>query len=382
MEKINKYKKIGILTLNAYQNYGNRLQAYALQKTIKNLGFYTDILIINNSTDYKNNNKTRKIIKPTKKNIKIILKKIKKKYLLYKKTKNTKKIKIASINFSREYLSEVYYNDDKKSLKELSSNYDFFITGSDQVWNPSCLANRNISLYFLTFANKDKRIAYAPSFGASNVPSEYNKNYKKWLSGIKNISVRERAGARIIKNLIGINPPVLVDPTLMLSKKDWLSVSKVSVFKPRDSYILTYFVQGTSKEIENKVKNFSAYCKLKTISIANPKDKKRLKTDPGEFIDYINSSKLVLTDSFHGVIFSIIMGVPFIVFERNDKPESRFSRIDTLLKKFKLENRKIENIDLNDKIFDINFSHVQPILECERNKATNFLKEALKIYDK
>jgi hypothetical protein len=87
---------------------------------------------------------------------------------------------------------------------------------------------------------------------------------------------------------------------------------------------------------------------------------------------------MFLTDSFHGVIFSIIMKTPFIVFERNDKKNSMFSRIDTLLKKFKLEGRKIGDINLNNQIFDIDFSHIQPILEYEQNKTINFLEDVLR----
>ena len=90
---------------------------------------------------------------------------------------------------------------------------------------------------------------------------------------------------------------------------------------------------------------------------------------------------MVLTDSFHGAIFSMLMETPFIVFERVERIEnskSMFSRIEMLLKKFKLEHRKASNVKLNHQIFDCDFSHVPSILEDERNKAINYLKSALR----
>ena len=111
-------------------------------------------------------------------------------------------------------------------------------------------------------------------------------------------------------------------------------------------------------------------------------DIERYKTGPSEFIDYINSASLVLTDSFHGVIFSILMKTPFIAFERIERiknSKSMFSRIEVLPKKFKLESRKVSNIKSNHQIFDCDFAHISSILENERNKAIDYLKNALNI---
>jgi hypothetical protein len=373
-----KNKRVGILTLSGYFNYGNRLQAYATQETIKQLGFDADIIITKDILPFKENRIKRKT-KIIYNDYKIFLNRIKGSPSPYNRIKRRGYIKREKpfINFSKKYLSEKFYSNEKY-FNKISDNYNFFIAGSDQIWNPNYLNREKASIYFLTFAPRDKRIAYAASFGISNIPAKYMNDYKKWLSGIKNISVRENAGAKIINNLIGITPPVLIDPTLMLSKKEWLSISKIHVNKPRENYLLTYFVGGMDDKIKTKIKKISLDYNLKIIKLADLGDKKRIKTDPSEFIDYINSAKMFLTDSFHGVIFSIIMKTPFIVFERNDKKNSMFSRIDTLLKKFKLEGRKIGDINLNNQIFDIDFSHIQPILEYEQNKTINFLEDVLR----
>ncbi|MDD5638817.1 MAG: polysaccharide pyruvyl transferase family protein [Candidatus Pacebacteria bacterium] len=388
MQGKEKIKKVGILTLPGYFNYGNRLQAYAAEEVIKNLGFDSHILVIENifskPKNSKKNNILKLIIKLRKIPIKEIcpraLNKIKRTIFLYINKGIIKEREEIFKDFSKTYLKEVFYNDTKKSLKNLSNNYDFFITGSDQVWNPFWTN----SLYFLSFTNKDKRIAYAASFGVSDIPRRYNNLYKNWLSGMKNISVRETAGSQIVYNSIGKEVPVLIDPTLMLTKKQWFSISKRDTKRPEKNYILIYFLgEKTRQKYKKQIKKIIKYSNLEVVSIADLKDKERYKISPNEFIDYINSASLVLTDSYHGVIFSILMETPFIVFERTEgvkNSKSMFSRIETLLQKFKLESRKINGIELNNQIFDCDFSHVLPILKNEREKAIEYLKNALNIY--
>jgi len=381
-----KIKKVGILTLPGYFNYGNRLQAYATQEVIKNLGFDPYILVIKNIFSKPKNSKINNILKliiklrkiPIKEICPRALNKIKRIIFLYINKRIIKEREQIFKDFSKIYLKEIFYNNTKKSLKNLSNNYDFFITGSDQVWNPFWTN----SLYFLSFTNKDKRIAYASSFGVSNIPNKYINFYKNRLSEMKNISVRETMGSQIVHNLIGKEVVVLIDPTLMLTKKEWLSISKKDIKKPKNDYVLIYFLgEKTKKENKKQIKKIIKYSNLEVINIADLNDKERYKIGPDEFIDYINSASLVLTDSYHGVIFSILMETPFVVFERAERAKnskSMFSRIETLLQKFKLESRKAANIKLDHQIFDCNFSHIPPILEYERNKAINYLKSALK----
>src|SRR5699024_9478535 len=110
-----------------------------------------------------------------------------------------------------------FHNEsDKKELLK----YDFFITGSDQVWNP--LNINNLNKFFLTFTEPKKRIAYAPSISSDKLPEEYLADYKNWLEGMDSVSIREDTGAMIIKDLTGIDAPVLADPTLLLTKEEWL----------------------------------------------------------------------------------------------------------------------------------------------------------------
>jgi hypothetical protein len=106
------------------------------------------------------------------------------------------------------------------------------------------------------------------------------------------------------------------------------------------------------------------------------KDKDRYHADPGEFIDYVNSCSIFLTDSFHGAVFSILLEKPFIVFDRIGTSPQMGSRIDTLLNTFDLRTRKWELMPDGSDVFDVDYSHVMPILEAEREKALNYLKDS------
>jgi hypothetical protein len=263
-----------------------------------------------------------------------------------------------------------------KDLTVAINNYDFFITGSDQVWNP--FYNGFSSIYFLEFAPKEKRIAYAPSFGIPKIPAVYKEKYKKWIMEIPYLSVREESGAKIIKELTGRDVPVLVDPTLMLTREKWLSIAKEDPYKPDKPYLLTYFLGEIPKGTRKRIKKIARDYNLEIVRLADTRDKKRYIAGPGEFIDYINSADLVCTDSFHGSVFSILMETPFIVFDRVGT--SMYSRIETLLNKFNLHSRQANYIK-DDEIFNIDFSHIPPILDEERKKALNYLKEALNVKD-
>lgn len=385
MERINM-KKAAIITLNGYFNYGNRLQNYAVQEVLESLGFSTETVLINkpltenNSTMAKLIRKSRRLVtmSPTKT---FWIANAKLQYYVNKKkidaldAERTQAFK----QFSLKNIIEVDHGlKDNSSPPDLANLYDYFISGSDQVWNPNYI--RGSSTYFLAFAPKEKRVAYAASFGVSEIPDEYKGLYSKWLSEMHRISVREKAGAEIVKELTGRDAVVLVDPTMMLSKEKWLSLAKPADAKPAGKYLLTYFLGQKTKTTKLKIEEIASTYGLTVVNLADSKEPERYTADPAEFIDYINSASLVCTDSFHGAVFSILMEKPFIVFKRYElggTAPSMYSRINTLLRTFKLEGRKAENIANLSNVLDVDYSHVAPILKHERQKAIDYLKEAL-----
>lgn len=376
-------KKVGILTLNGYYNYGNRLQNYAMQEVIKYLGFEAETIKV--KLDVKTENK--KTYKDRLYKLKDLSFQELIHMLAYKMWFMANKNHIKNYielrtelfkEFTNEFIVESSFSiSDNDIPEDINNRYDFFITGSDQVWNPSY--NNGSSIYFLTFAPKHKRIAYTPSFGVSEIMPEFVENYKEWILGMNNLSVREDDGARIIKELTGRDAPVLVDPTLLLTKEKWLSVAKEAKHKPKNKYLLTYFLGGIPCQYKKQIYNIAKKNNLKIINLSNIREKETYISGPSQFIDYINSCSVFCTDSFHGVVFSILFEKPFIVYERMDTLLTMFSRIETLLNKFNLENRKAENIKTNEDVFNIEYAHVPMILEQERKKAINYLKKSLNI---
>lgn len=371
--------KIGIITLNGYFNYGNRLQNYALEQVLRSIGFKVETIIVDNKNlDVPiNRKKFLDKIKGKKGKDLIFFSKNKiKKYLYNQNHLNLQREEIFK-EFSLKYLSETDFTISEKNIpQDLLNRYDYFITGSDQVWNPNYTSGS--SIYFLTFAPKNKRISYAASFGISDIPEEHKENYTKWLSDLSFLSVREEAGSRIIKDLTGRDAKVHVDPTMLLEKEDWLSISQRPSNKPMKPYLLTYFLGKTTKERNKRIKDIAKRNNLEIIHLGQINNKSTFLTGPSEFIDYINTAKLVLTDSFHGAVFSILLETPFIVFNRVDKSPSMNSRIETLLNNFNFNSRFYQNIKSNKQIFDIDFSHVDSILKEKRAESVSYLNKALK----
>ncbi len=372
-------KKIGLITLNGYVNYGNRLQNYALQEVLKSYNYEVDTIWViikkNNPSDFTFKDKVYTTLnRSPKENYEKIIDKIKGKLIKNKLAKQREEI---FREFSEQYIHETPYKVSEESIpKDMADEYNYFVTGSDQVWNP--FFRKGDSTYFLTFAPKEKRIAYAPSFGTDKVPNDLIENYKSWISDMGSLSVREEAGAKIIKELTGRDAPVLVDPTLLLTKEQWLSIAKQPSNKPKEQFLLTYFLGDTFNDSKNRVKEIAKQNNLKIVNLAQPKDKVPYLSGPSEFIDYINSAELFLTDSFHGAVFATLLETPFIVFNRSGKFPSMNSRIDTLLNTFKLKDRHIDKIDSNEDIFDVDYSHVPNILEIERRKAFQYIEESLR----
>ncbi|APC49615.1 hypothetical protein BME96_16075 [Virgibacillus halodenitrificans] len=362
-------KKIGIITLNGYFNYGNRLQNFALQEILKSMNYEVETVRVEEESLKKLGKEN--ILRSVKRIIKMLF------FQRIREDKKYKNIRTERfMEFSRKYINESdYFICEGKVPEKRMLDFDYFVTGSDQVWNP--LYNSQSSIYFLNFVPDYKRISYAASFGISDLPIECIPNYKKWLSELAHISVREEAGADIIKELTGRKAEVVLDPTLLLSKEQWLSISKESLDKPNQKYLLTYFLGEVSQENEIKIENIAAEKNLKIVQLANIKDKGAYIADPSEFIDYIYSAELFLTDSFHGSVFSILLEKPFVIFDREGSKKSMMSRINTLLSTFDLVNRKWENIDNTDDIYNVDYKHVKPILDLERKKSLLFIESSL-----
>lgn len=366
--------KVAILTLTDYNNFGNRLQNYATEKTIEDLGYEVDTIPIE--------------LTPLKKNPKNFLKKINiKQYYIYIyrikliilkqifKTKFRKKRKIFQ-EFTQNFMnstSDRIIDEYKGNL--LQEKYDFFVVGSDQVWNPNYIGEKTI--YFLDFVNKEKRIAYAASFGINKLPIKYKKIYSGYIKEIKNISIREKSGAEIIKEITGEDVDILLDPTMVVNKKHWELISDKSKINCEEKYIFVYFLGAIQRKNQKHIKQIAAKYNLSIIDVMNPANEKYFMIGPLEFLKLIRNAELVYTDSFHGAVFSIIFEKAFIVAERVLLGDAMSTRTDTLLQKFALSDRKYHDKLREDELFQVDYNEVRKILDSEKTKNIMFLKKSL-----
>ncbi len=365
--------KIGILTLNGFVNYGNRLQNYALKY------FLTQFVDSSVETIWHTENNYLPVI--WKLSWKVVIKYI----INYKNFRTLVKNNYFGCNMIRQYNFKKFSDSYQKinysyNLSEgLDSQYDYFIVGSDQVWNPYGGATAS---EFLTFTSKDKRIAYAASIGLSSIPKEKRKKFKNWLEGMNYISVREKNGADIIFELTGKRVPVLVDPTLLLSKEEWSMIAKKPLWYKDERYMLIYFLGTISLAIQSKIDEVAKKYDLKIINLMDIRNLNWYTAGPDEFVYLIKHSCLIYTDSFHGAVFSIIMNRPFIVFDRRQTGfKNMTSRIENLLELFDLQSRRgnIENNYEVPNLMDVDYSNVEGILSVERKRSEEYIKKALNI---
>lgn len=373
-------KKIGIITLPGYFNYGNRLQNYAMLQILLKFDLDVYSLLVQGTVSDR--------IKRTvyKKGIKNIFKQSP--YVTYKKVANkffgknkTDNIKVSQSEKNR---TKIFKKFSDKYLNELSINYDqdhnlidsfsFFITGSDQVWNP--IYYSDMDKYFITFADSKKRLSYSPSISVDKIPEEYRNDYAYWLNNMSAVSIREEAGAKIIKDLTGIDAPVLVDPTMLLNKDEWLTIASRANNRPEEPYLLTYFLGGPTDTTRKKLEKIAVEQNMTIINLGDSNEKETYETGPSEFLDYINNASAFFTDSFHGVVFSIIFQTPFIVYERISSTPSMYSRIETILDMFNMRNR--EEKEFTGSIFSMDFSNTEEVLNREYEKSIHYLRDALR----
>ncbi len=368
--------KNAILTWYHYQNYGTALQAYALQKFLNSSMYETEL--IKYIPEYKSQNEKKNI-----KKINIYINNRKKKYLnkIIKK-KYYKNLENKSEKF-KEFLSKINLTEEeynKKNLKELNQVYDNFIVGSDQIWNPN-----NIDYtYFLDFVDENKKkIAYAPSFGVKQNDYPYQNNkLKNLLNRFDYISVREEDGKDIIKKLINKSGNIVLDPTLLLEKKQWDEFVKVDMNKTK--YILCYFL-GEQKYYWKYVKNLQKETglEIRIIPIQPEayfkKGKIESEVGPMEFLDLIANAEIICTDSFHGTVFSVIFEKKFSVLKRfkdNDR-KSQNSRICNLLKLIDLEGFFIDENFEETKFIVNNYEDINNILAEKRNESKTYILDAI-----
>lgn len=339
-------KKIVILTWLHNGNYGSILQAYALQKYLRNEGYAVNNIDLNPSIFEK--------VKNCIQQGNPLISLLKEKLNAAKSKKSCPNVHAFALkedkfqNFIKDNFSLTRKYRRFSELNDLIGKYDAYICGSDQVWSPMLLSPS----YYLDFLPvSTKKISYACSFGMSLIPKQKKGRIGKWLEQFYAISVRENAGVDIVRSLTNKKCTTTVDPTMLLSSSDWsLIVDENSIVKER--YLLCYFLSYHSGQWQKAV-SIAKMRNLKVVVIPTTKesygygDQVLCDVGPEDWINLIKNAEFVATDSFHGCVFSILYHRQFCVFKRfaDGSKLSQNSRVYSLLSTYGLESCLVENIE-------------------------------------
>lgn len=363
-------KNSAIITWITHYNFGTFLQAYALQKYVMQQGWNNAILddstIIGNHVNWKYEIK------------KIFMRIFQRSYRNYERSR--KRTDVLFDNFKQNDLIIDYKID---NLVALDNKYDVYICGSDQIWNPFSLENLKAGFYYASFTKK-KKIAYAPSIGVSEVPLQYKTKLKNFTSTFDILSAREQQGVDVLHELTGKSVAKVVDPTMLLSFKQW------NLLLPQkrcnnDKYILAYFLTPNKTFIHTALE----YAKQKRLRLKiffNDKSYYDYNCDliiagPKEFLHYVRDAEYLFTDSFHGSIFASIFHTQFFTFKRfKQNIRSQNSRVVNLLSMMDIRERLLDEDNCNyvNELSNIDFERVDDNLAPFIKESKEYIKKALK----
>lgn len=376
---------IGIITMHAIDNFGSYLQTVALHNYLKKKGYLPTII------DYAYPNRLHLTTGKSHLNIaevqpKLTLasffEKVRARLTMFLFKTAEKRLTLFK-SFYNKYVNFTRYYATADDLVTDVPDFDIYIAGSDQIWNPE-FVGKDTSFLLSWAPDNRKKISYSSSFSISEIPFEYKNTYKKLLRRFEHISVRE--DSNICKELLGHDVPVTLDPTFLLTKSDWTMyfdkkplVNGEYIF----CYILNYKFNPYPyvKDLINKIAELTGY---KVVIIDGPRnmiDKgwgNIHDIGPAEFLNLMYNSKFIVTTSFHGTAFSINFEKDFISLV-NDQPTLDNRQI-SLLKKMGMEECLLVK---NTTLDNLKLPRIDYTAKCERinelrQLSIDYLDDALK----
>ena len=383
-------KKIGcvIAYTEGHNNYGTSLQGYAMLKKIQQLGY--EVEVIQYTKRLSAWQKMKFVVNALRagdwKNIKhrLTSKQILKKYPAYAASVAERTKAVDAYKQKRLMpLFHEYIGYD--ALHKGSLNYAAVVVGSDQVWTPMSLPNKFFNLLFVD--DSVRKVAYASSFGVSEIPSFQRKATGAYLDRFYKIGVREQRGKEIVEELSHQKATVVADPTMLLNREEWEQEIANAYTATNEPYIFCYFL-GTNqvaRKAANELKTKTGY-KIITIRHMDEYvpgdelfgDEAPYAVDPNDFVRYISGASYVCTDSFHCTVFSILFHRQFMTFYRFAKGSKtgRNSRINSLFNLLELQDRLYTG-DISFISKNIDYDKVEKRLENLRKNSIEFLKDSL-----
>lgn len=371
--------KVGIVTLGGNTNYGNRLQNFALQQAVASLGHDPVETLHGLPRGEEPLTKARRLLSSMREGEGL-------KALIQSRTPGRSRQADVHIcpperqqaisDFANNHIRSTDRPFGAVSAAGLKRSYDHFVVGSDQVWNPAFTHGNEE--WFLSFAERSQRVAYAASFGIPRVPKYFAARYRKGLLGIPHLSVRECAGATIVRELTGRTPPVVLDPTMLVPPETWGERAVLPSQLRGRGYVLVFMLsagdQGTASSADlSMVESHARSRGLELIDVNSPEDREVLSWSPLEFIGAIRDAELVVTDSFHAAVFAHVFNRPFLIAGRGDMN----SRFETLLSHSGISGVSLPQVEDVERASDIDWGVVNVRIEERRQESMDFLREAL-----
>lgn len=374
-------KTIAIVNRTNLKNFGSVLQVYALCEVVKRLGYNSEVV-------WQDGNISKNFdIRPNKA-IKTAFRLLMHPSLLWSTIQTIREVKAKVIDerkvkmfdeFVAKHFVQSFYKPGELDRMAATDKYYKFVCGSDQIWCTTTLYPD--PMMYLRFVPKEKRVAYAPSLGRNYIPNYNKKILKKYINDIPCISVREDEGHRLINELTGRDTLVVADPTLLLKNTDWDKL-KIDIETP-DNYVLCYFLDEPSQEVKTSVCKYANELNkdiviLGTmISLDYPEYRiYHPIAGPGEFLYLIDKAKMVITDSYHGMLFAINYHKKFWSVERAYSLFDQSSRQLTVLNRLGIKERYVNgNINFTDA--DIDYTTVQAKIDEFVVLSMNYLKNSL-----
>lgn len=355
--------KIAQVTLCGYGNYGQSLQRYALHKTLKKFSSKTEVLWLTGVEFWTETAQFPSWAIPKSSDLMT-----QQKYYL-RTAVRVNKFK----EFDNRYIKTRF---DIPYIEDVADDYDLFVVGSDQVWNPTWLD----PIFLLPFVPSEKKISYAASVASPFIPDYVKEVFKKGVASFSKISVREIGNVKMLEELTGRKIERMIDPVFLLDAEDWEKISqRPSWFdeKYQHGYILTYYLR---RDVPPLVESVSKYLNLPVINLSDHDNYWHYTTGPEEFLYLFANADFVFTDSFHGTAFSILFKKIFAAREEYINSNLLMNlRIPNLLEIFGLEGR-ILNPDEEyaiSELLEIDYSVRDKVLPVEKAKAFNFLTDAI-----
>ena len=379
--------KLAIITWITYNNFGTQLQAFALQRYLEDKGFQTEIVsdefIVLKPKKTQSDNSRRDLSQylfhPLKlyKRVTRIKRDIKNRFISRIMNQSQDCYK----SFKNKYLQIRYGVTDKE---EISSEYDVFVCGSDQIWN-TFEYNFN-GYYYLDFTSKLK-ISYAPSIGTDEIDPKKMNTIKKWLHDYTAISVREKMTAEALSKTLDREVKWVCDPTMLFENDFWshLVTGKRLI---KNGYLLCYFLED-KKWYYVLAKRIAKEKHLKLVIIPNKRSFFKYREiwkhgcGPLEFINLVRNAEYILTDSYHGSIFSLLFNKEFrylLRFNDNDAISQNI-RVYSLFEYLEINDlivREGTNLSMQSMEKKINYELINKRMDDYRNWSREYLDNSIK----